>query len=34
VEGKKGRPMKKRLNVIECDMRTAGVCGRMMREIG
>jgi len=26
VEGERGRPKKKRLNVIECDIRTAGVC--------
>jgi len=26
VEGTRGRPKKKRLNGIECDMRTVGVC--------
>jgi len=26
IEGRKGRPKKKWLNGIECDMRTAGMC--------
>jgi len=31
VEGRRGRQKKKWLNMIECDMRTAGMC---MNDVG